>query len=63
MHGYVKSMFPSSLFSILLPLYAIHISEDTSAWGIKLVVPCSHADPVVEALHDKSFVYVPQYLQ
>jgi len=31
MHEYVKSMFPSSLFSILLPQCAIHISEDSSA--------------------------------
>jgi hypothetical protein len=63
MHGYVKSMFLSSSFSIHLPQCVIHISEDTSAWGIRLVVPCSHADPVAEALHCKSVVYMPKYLQ
>jgi hypothetical protein len=63
MHGYVKSMFHSSSFNILLPQCAIHISGDTSAWSINLVVPCSHADPVVETLHGKSVVHIPKYLQ
>jgi len=63
MHGYVKNVFPSSSFSILLPLCAIHISEDASSWGIRLVAPCSHADPVVETLHGTSFVYISKYLQ